>query len=183
MITLLGISLVWYVLFEIALLFILVINECETAATASLFIFGLIVHFFTKLNVLQFFRENGTFILELAAIYIGAGLAWSVAKWYFFVRDKRAEYDAIVEEFKKGDKKDFKWQVERRVGEIPPRAVRHKREIVSWISYWPISVVWTLLDDFLKKLFHRIYDLFAGVFQRISNAQFKGVQVEHNNDT
>jgi len=156
------------------LLFILVVTENETAATISLFIFGLLVHFFTKVNVITFIRENAGYIAELGAIYIGVGLAWSLAKWFFFVRDIREQYLAFLEEKKAGKKANWFHT------DVPPKASRHKGEIISWIGYWPISIVWTLFDDFLTKVFRHVYDLFAGTFQRISNAQFKGIPVERD---
>lgn len=212
MILWLGLSWYWLLLIESILLFILVINEHETAATISIFIFAMLVHFFTNINVIVFLKTHWHVGLELSVIYAAIGVGWSLAKWYFYVRDKKTQYIALVEKLKKDEienqrrheeqeqflkqrslergqkytpseahKLDFPREIENRLGEIPPLARRHKGEIVSWISYWPISVVWTLLDDFMKKLFNEIYNLFAGVFQRISNSQFKDIQP--NGDT
>jgi hypothetical protein len=179
MIAVFELSLFWIVVIEAVILFLLVVNEMETAATISLFLFGGAVHFLTNINVITFFKTNWATLLQLAGIYVGVGLGWGVAKWYFFVRDIREQYVAYKAELVAKQTKDLKYCLDNRFGhDIPPRASRHKGEIVSWISYWPISVVWTLLDDFLKKLFHRVYDLFAGVFQRISNAQFKDITIE-----
>ena len=156
------------------ILFVLVVNELEGASVFSLILFGLLVHFIAKVNVITFVQAYWKDILALAAVYVALGLGWSVAKWCFFVLDLREKYDQFLLDHK--DTKFTAWDLMCAVGDLPPRAAKHKSEIVSWIAYWPISVLWTLLHDFFRKVFNRIYDLFAGVFQRISDSQFKGFE-------
>ena len=184
MIAWLGVSLFWMFVIEAVILFLLVVNEQEIWATLSLFVFGLAVHFLTDVNVIHFFKANWLFLGQMAAVYLAAGLGWGIAKWFFYVRGKREAYLEILAEYKKksphDQQRDFKYEVERRFGEIPPRAARHKGEITSWIGYWPISVIWTFCDDFLTKVFKQVYELFAGVFQRISNSQFKDIPLERD---
>lgn len=78
--------------------------------------------------------------------------------------------------------RSFEGDVKSKLGAIPPSARENKAKITSWIGYWPISLLWTLLDDFLDKLFKRIFELFSGLFQRISNHIFKDIKLEISND-
>lgn len=54
-----------------------------------------------------------------------------------------------------------------------PTANKNKARIVTWISHWPISLLWTMINDPIKKLLNKIFNVFKGMFQHISNMIFK----------
>lgn len=54
-----------------------------------------------------------------------------------------------------------------------PTASNNKAKIVTWISHWPISLLWTMINDPIKKLLNKIFNLFKGLFQQISNIILK----------
>lgn len=45
----------------------------------------------------------------------------------------------------------------------------NKARIIGWMSLWPFSMIGTLVDDILLRMWQRFYDLFAGTYQRISD--------------
>lgn len=45
----------------------------------------------------------------------------------------------------------------------------NKARIIGWMSLWPFSMLGTLVDDLLLRLWQRIYEVFSGVYQRISD--------------
>jgi hypothetical protein len=59
--------------------------------------------------------------------------------------------------------------------EVGTKARNHKTRIIRWICYWPIVLIWSLLDDFIKHMGTLIYRQLAGLFQRVSNSVWRGV--------
>lgn len=45
----------------------------------------------------------------------------------------------------------------------------HKTRILSWMMYWPASMVWTVLGDLVGHIFHLLYDQLRGFFQGIAD--------------
>lgn len=77
--------------------------------------------------------------------YIVAGVLWSFVKWYFFLLDCKA----------KGLKR--------------PYAEDNKSRIVSWMMYWPVSVIATCIFDFIKRAWNSLYEKISGVFDSITD--------------
>jgi hypothetical protein len=46
-----------------------------------------------------------------------------------------------------------------------PLARQNKKRIITWMVYWPFSMVWTVLDE----PWRLIYEAMARLFQRISD--------------
>lgn len=61
---------------------------------------------------------------------------------------------------------------------IPPQANDCKALITTWITHWPISLVWTLINDPIKKLINHLFESIKLVFQKISDRIFKSVGTE-----
>lgn len=171
MLSLLEIPLIWLFVIESLLLLFLVATERNTMATVSLFLFGLAARYLSGVDVITFLKTNAPTIGKLLVVYLVTGIAWGIAKWFFFVRDKKEKYLELLKE-----KQDV--SIRFSLGcSIPPQAGEHKAQITGWIGYWPLSLIWTLLDDFLTKFFQQVYATLAGVFQKISDNQFKGINI------
>ena len=56
-----------------------------------------------------------------------------------------------------------------------PIAGSHTSTIAQWIIFWPISAIWTLINDPLYRLGTFLATRIRGVFQRISNAMFSDI--------
>jgi hypothetical protein len=56
----------------------------------------------------------------------------------------------------------------------PPQVREHKSDIMLWMTYWPFSCVWTLINDPIRKIFRTIYANIAKSLQSISDRMFKG---------
>ncbi len=152
---------------EFLLLFIFVANEKNLHATVSVLGFALLTHFGFHIDLFNYVKENWFNVLLYSVVYVAAGLVWSFPKWFFFLRNMRDKYL----ELKKQNKSES--YILSDLGVIPPLASQHKTKIIGWISYWPISIVWTLLDDFITKIFTEIFNLFSGLYQKMSDSVFK----------
>ena len=57
-----------------------------------------------------------------------------------------------------------------------PQARKHKYDIMRWLGYWPFSMIWTLVSDFVKRVARAIYNMIHGILQSISNKIFADVK-------
>lgn len=57
-----------------------------------------------------------------------------------------------------------------------PLVRENKARIVAWMSYWPASMAWTLIDDPVRRIFMSIYESIGGSLQRISDRRFAGIE-------
>ena len=60
--------------------------------------------------------------------------------------------------------------------EYKPRPNKHKARILTWMTYWPFSFIWTMLNDPIKRLMKAIYYKIAGFLTRISDRIFAGAE-------
>lgn len=65
--------------------------------------------------------------------------------------------------------------IARNLPNVIPQASTNKADIVMWMMYWPLLIVWYILHDMLGDMFRGIYNRLAGHFQNVSNAAFKDV--------
>jgi len=68
--------------------------------------------------------------------------------------------------YSRNDKDTF----EMVINKITPAAADKKATIVAWISYWPMSLLGTLLNDPFRKLFNSIYKKLSGSYDKMTNS-------------
>jgi hypothetical protein len=175
-------------------LFALIEYERVGWATITILFVLALLHFFGDFSVISHIKANpGTFAL-LVLGYFAVGTVWAIIKWWFFVKRLRRKYDEAKAEFleKNGvqgmdipSELKAKWLEQTRfltegrhgihVAERP-RARRHKGRILCWMTYWPWSAVWTIIDDPIKRIFREIYHYIQGLLQRIADRAYQGVE-------
>ena len=154
------------------LLFLLVELEWPGWATASVLATILLLEFLGDANIFVFIRDNPILIVVSVFAYFCAGTVWSYFKWWFYARKKRHEYDEAMEYYGRYNDNVLKPKVE----DYKPRALDHKRRILIWMSYWPWSMVWTLINDFVKDIFEFIFHRLHDAYQKVSDDAFRGVE-------
>ena len=90
-------------------------------------------------------------------IYAAAGVAWSIYRWFRFVKFKadecRKTYGTSLTESQRSSlKRDIS-------------VSENKSRITGWIAYWPWSLVWNITGDFFKT----IYENLQGIYQKITD--------------
>lgn len=71
---------------------------------------------------------------------------------------------------------NFKWSYVSEIEtarDIIPKPSHYKPDLIFWLSYWPVSVLWYFLSDFIERLFKGIYEVFSNVYAWISKSVFK----------
>ncbi len=109
------------------------------------------------------------YLVAGVAVYLAAGVLWSLKKWYDYVigilTDLRQKYDiaGYVNKEAKGNE-TFEAYARR----SQPRAANNKQRIVGWMALWPFSFSWWVLT-WPRHAFVWLYDRLSTVFDRISD--------------
>jgi hypothetical protein len=121
--------------------------------------------------------------------YFVAGTIWGIVKWFLYVTRELERYNEkkafwlknyapsgsteitpdLVAEFKKYLDPDQRQ---------PPQVHSHKGDIILWMTYWPFSGLWTLVNDPVRRAFRAIYRNIASTLQSMSDRLFKNAQSE-----
>jgi len=181
---------------ELVLLFVFIENENGVEATVSLVIFAACLQWLGNVDLIGYVLSNPLSILAVVAAYFVIGSVWGIIKWWVFCRDRLEEYQDARENFLRSHGADpslktmpenlraawKKWLDDHRnydqgrTLDEAPRASKNKSRIMRWMSFWPVSMIWSLINDFVKRIFKTIYQKIAGFLQRISDNMFGSIR-------
>jgi len=186
---------VWFwVMFIVASLILISAIENEKGWLATLTIVGtmLLLHFGNDKQLFPYLANHPLVTGGCVLGYFIVGALWGVIKWWFFVRNERAKYDLAFAKFQKRPKKkattDFEkerdswnyWVSHGRYDDISfeykPEPSRFKGRILIWMTYWPWSMLWTVINDPVRKAFKAIYYRIASGLEKISANSFAGTE-------
>ncbi len=140
-------------------------------ATLSLLITGGVANYFSDGAYWRLIQAHPSVSLIAVAIYIVVGVIWSFAKWYFFLLSSRDSYKEEKE------KEPSSWFV---TSYKIPEARDHKERILTWMTYWPISMIITLVDEPLRRAFLKVFYAIRGSYDRITAHVFRNVEIPKN---
>lgn len=187
----------FWTLMIIATVILMICLENNAASGATFVFIGslFLLDQFGNLPILSIIHNNPLITILSITAYFAVGTVWSVAKWFFYVRNEKQLYDEMKQKFIAFNKIDItindpipdnwkqKWkeQTTWRLAEheridINPKINEHKAQIYMWISYWPLSLVWTMIDDPIRKILKNIYKNISDWLQSISDRYFKDVK-------
>lgn len=131
-------------------------NDSGTGATVTMAVFMVLFFFFGGREFVEglfaYIRDYPQKTIGIVFLYFLAGTLYSFVKWYFYLL--QAKEDGYT-------KNDPRVQ-----------ASKNKGRIISWGSYWPLSMIWTFLDQPVKRLFTWIYNRTSKVYERITEHVF-----------
>lgn len=154
------------------------------AATVSLgIVLGLMYWFGDLSDAMRWAVGHPYHIAGVIAGYGGVGAGWAIAKWWLYVHDRVDEYRRMKSIYMAdGKATDETWRAF--AGTKPwakaPLASDNKAKIVRWISFWPASMLWSLVDDFVRRVAIAIYNFIAEHLQGMSDKAFEGIRDELN---
>lgn len=171
-----------------------VLTETEKFGWASFTLILTVVgvQLFHVVDLLAYARGHLVQTLLYVGGYLLIGVVWSFIKWFSFLMGFRDEFKAGKAAFLNGlklnpegqvpeDQMDgfqnfmHKWKWGGYHGNdltMRPRASNNKARITSWMSLWPYSVVGTVLNDPIKRLFTWLFNGFKALYQKMSDAIF-----------
>ncbi len=109
-----------------------------------------------------FIAASWQLVLLAVLGYAIAGGANTVWRWLRFCK-KYVETHPYksVEDWEKGNTKSAESYYKSKL-----RPGDHKSQLISWIAYWPWSLLWNFIGDFLTA----IYEALANVYQRTADS-------------
>lgn len=181
-------------------------NENGTGATGTLVAFIILMLLFgPALEWGKYVIANPITILWYVVGYIWLGAIWGIVKWYFYLVNDKNAYEACklkwLSERKINDTKEIpptlkkewleyvcghtKWGTTRMGKEdrelvllIPLKAWNHKSKIISWMCYWPLSLLWSLIDDLVKNIFDFVYRKLGSMLNKISERVWRDAKID-----
>lgn len=60
----------------------------------------------------------------------------------------------------------------------PPQASDHKSRIIAWTMYWPCSILWYFIREFVLEFFENLFNWLKGTYQAVANRHFKDITPE-----
>lgn len=184
----------WWILFGTFVIADIFFLENDNGSGAT-FVFGAflaVMFFFGDWNPFPAMMADPLWTIQLVLGYFVGGTIWSVIKWYFHGLNLRDEYRLVKERFFSregitGDKIPqaliSKWEgtiFSNFPKGVPPKAMDNKASIMMWMTHWPFSLVWTILNDPIRRIFMFVYSRLAGLMQKISDRIFANEIVEYD---
>ena len=158
----------------------LVINDEGAWTTLTAIVTICLLNWLCRIPIFHTVFSHPWKSLMWVGIYLAAGLAWSFLKWIFFVlkqRDRRQEFRVAfcrnnnLDEkatFTTTQKSAFQHSLPHSLAKAPNPS-DFKSDIIFWMSYWPLSILATLIGDFLTEVFSRLFSALRNAYQGVSN--------------
>ena len=186
----------------IILMFVWVAYEIPAGATVTMIVALLVFQFLGKVPIFGSVVAHPFWTILYIAVYFVAGIVWSVAKWTLWCHEIRDAYEEAKQDFFR-----LRWEPDpnargnrtpqtqneewlRRCDHQFPQfsngefsARFYKGKILSWMTYWPWSFVWTMLNDVIRRVWNAIYLRIQRIYQAIADNTFKGILNDLDNDS
>ena len=186
---------------EIVLLFVFIENENGIGATMSIVAFAGLLQWCGNVDIIHYVQNKPLFIVSCAVAYFALGAVWGTIKWWIYCHDRLEDYEDAKASFLKSRgvpdgtkvvpvelRAEWKDKLsrgiyvhDRRYSEdlsLPPQVRQHKAKIMRWMSFWVISMIWSFINDFVKRVYRTIYQKMAGYLQAIGDRMFGNVKAD-----
>lgn len=197
MLTLLTFGTLWFWLVTVAVFIaITAFVECEKTVAAGFCLIATLVAFYLCGNggMLTWVKDNPLHLLYYFLTYLGVACVWGVIKWTLFVHGENDKYnDAKAKFLKDNDATEMtqalkeKWTEHAKEGSYSryssyegvkfifpaPEARDHKGRVIGWMTYWPWSLFWTMINDPIRKLMRFLYNRISGLLNKISKHAYR----------
>lgn len=166
-------------------------------ATVLLIAAVAMAQWFHMVDFVSFISTHALASVVYVLLYVAIGIGWSFVKWFSFLMGARDRYrqwktkflgkdginpfDPIPEnkrfEFIAFIQSQSDYFYREPVADLldgkRPRASNNKSRIVSWMSLWPCSVIGTLLNDPVRRLFNFLFSQFKNLYQKLADHVFR----------
>lgn len=156
--------------------------ETEAPVFATVIVLGSLagLEFFSDIKPFTYAVQNPFNVTAIIGAYMVAGVVWSLAKWGFYVRRLRTIYEETRARFLRNHsatdfsdpqlRKSFLREHPGIDDYVRPAIADNKHRVILWMSYWPISAVWTIINDPLKQFFLWAYTNLGFLFDAITKS-------------
>ena len=163
-------------------------SEKAIAAGVTIAVYLAALHLFGNANFFSYVGENPAVLYIGLPAFFAIGTVWIFIKWFLYVNRHATRYKEMRLEWLKGegltdatintkvpDKLKKKWSrqvanfANYRRGSQKPLPRENKGKIITWGVFWPLSMLWSIIDE----PWRYIYDLISGWLHGISDFIYK----------
>jgi len=194
-----SLSLLWLIGVSLLIIIAILLEKEEIGWATFLYCIGVIAWTFKNgFDGGKYITENPSTVILITLGYVLVGVLWSLIKWYFYTSKYFIDVKGVKDEFMKNHGEITKENIgalytkldglghsyfrlnsshekttifNDYLDSVVPKAKEKKALIISWISYWPISLLATLLNNPFRKFFEWIYNNISGAYDEITNNQ------------
>lgn len=154
-------------------------------------------HFWGTFSIVDWVVANGVFTLVYVGAYLAVGVGWSFVKWFSYLmgfrdafREQKEAFclkrgldpkapitdEAVLKDLDSHLSSNVDWGQRHRhqlLSRERPRAVKSKARITAWMAFWPFSMVGTVLNDPVRRLFNFLYSQFKALYQKMADFVFR----------
>jgi len=174
--------------------------EWDKGVFATVLLIGsaALLQFAFHVPIFQYIWENPLASVGWFFGWFAVGTVYAMTRWELFIRNQRHGYDELKAKFLtknhvdptlaviplelRGDWKQYSRRLISSTEDYPqgvvvfPRPGQYKSRIYMWIAYWPWSLLWTAINDPVRKLVKGIYRSIASFLERRSKRVFAGTE-------
>lgn len=123
--------------------------------------------------ILAFCQVNILGIIIGLIVWVIAGIIWAFIKWYFFLADSKIAQDEGHESLiRQHEKYPTTYKHPGKVKYFIPTAIENKERIITWMIYWPFSIIAQIFGNWIAKMYNRIYRRISGTFDKMAAKRF-----------
>ena len=166
MITLFLMSNIWFDFFMLlTLVALLIFTESGKVglATITTFVPLLLLQFYGHVKILTWIYCHPSLLFLYLLGYIIIGFFYSLIKWKLYIsklaKDCRSYYTKADGPLK--NRADV------------PRVRDNSKRIIGWMEFWPVSLIWTVINDPLRRIVEVVFEKTEQLFQNIANKEFE----------
>lgn len=170
----------FWIVMVVPLIFTIILVDAEIYGW-TLIVLGLWVAFtqaFTNVDIWAWIVNNPWSIFWGVIGYFVCGTLWGVGKWTMYCHDQLEVWEEkktrAQDSWKNsGTSKSWKDYV-REFYSYPPSPLEYKVEISGWMTFWPFSMIWFLLNRPVQWVWKYIRIGLTNLLTGISNWIFAG---------
>ena len=174
----------------LVLLTIATARELWGLMLAVLIVWGITASVAGLADITGFLTLHWAWILPACIAYLIAGVPYMVIRWRLFVRNRANEAKEERMEFLREhgyapdvemdtpipDRLLAEWRKDYRRPTKYPEPRHHKSELLFWMSWWPLCMTWTLVDEPIAHFFKWVYRRLESRLNKIAKDAYKDVQ-------
>lgn len=152
----------------LSVIFTMCVEQDEGYTIATFFaIIGVIIYHKSFVGLIHHWEVGAIIILAYGVL----GAMNSLFRWSRFCKKyvEKMPFTAVEKECTVADNR-LTWIK----AELAPS--RHKSRLISWIVFWPWSVLWNVVGDFFTMIYERLTGLYRNIANKIIDDAFKTIK-------
>lgn len=106
-------------------------------------------------SLFAYIKDNPANVLVFAICYVIMGVIWSIVKYYFYLRAFKDKYE---------DAKKAGTHLDRFADTDAKYVKPNMEKIMIWMVWWIPSMLWTMVNDPIRRFFRWVYYRIVGVY-------------------